>query len=286
MLATLNSRGFRPVRSGQNCGKTVGKHACRIVGMTLLLAGLELPLGADPTPANPPPNQDAFARQAEAAYKEAKKRFQAEPNNEQAEWQFGRACFDWADFATSKTERARIAQEGIDACRRLVDTDTGSALGHYYLGMNLGQLARTKTLGALKIVPQMEEEFKAALGLDPTLDYGGSDRNLGLLYLNTPGWPTSIGSKSKARLHFQSALKLSPGYPENLLNMIEAELKWGDHNDALRESKSLDEIWPAAQKQFAGPHWAPSWLDWEQRREELRKKLHATDRVLETPRMR
>ena len=35
-----------------------------------------------------------------------------------AAWQFGRACFDLAEFATNNTERASLAEQGIAACRQ------------------------------------------------------------------------------------------------------------------------------------------------------------------------
>jgi len=228
----------------------------------------------------------AFSRQAEAAYKDARKRVQAEPDNSEAEWQFGRTCFDWADYANSNAERAKIAEEGISACRKVVDRDIQSAPGHYYLALNLGQLARTKMLGALKIVEQMEAEYKLALSLDPKFDYAGADRGLGLLYYDAPGWPTSIGSKTKAHLHLQRALTTSPDYPENYLNLIEADFKWGDRNGALRELKALDGLWPSAKQRFIGDAWASSWADWEKRREELQKKASETPKVLESPRMK
>jgi hypothetical protein len=61
-----------------------------------------------------------------------------------AAWQFGRACFDLAEFATNNTERASLAEQGIAACRQAMARESNSAPAHYYLGMNLGQLAETK----------------------------------------------------------------------------------------------------------------------------------------------
>ena len=45
--------------------------------------------------------------------------------------------------------------------------------GHYYLAMNLGQLARTEMIGALKIVKEMENEFEIAADIDPRFDHAG-----------------------------------------------------------------------------------------------------------------
>ena len=93
-------------------------------------------------------NQSAslFAHRAQTNYLEMRKQFQSAPKDDEAAWQFGRACFDWAEFARDDDERERIANEGIAACRQVIARSPSSVAGHYYLGMNLGQLARTKTL--------------------------------------------------------------------------------------------------------------------------------------------
>jgi hypothetical protein len=220
-------------------------------------------------------NANVFAARAAKAYNDAKTRLAAHPADNEAAWQFGRACYDWADYATSSRQREQVAKEGIAACQEVIDRNPTSALGYYYLAMDSGQLARTKSLGALKIVSQMELNFKTALRLDANLDYAGPDRNLGLLYHQAPGWPLSLGSKTKARQHLQAALNRSPGYPENILNLAEAEMQWGEKADVLRHLRILDELWPTAKIKFAGEAWESSWVDWTDRREDLRKKLNA-----------
>jgi hypothetical protein len=215
----------------------------------------------------------AFAKHAEKAFKDAKEKLAAEPAKAEALQDFGRVCYDWADYSTTKSQRADIANQGIDACRKLVALDAKSVGGHYYLAMNCGQLAQTKTLGALKLVSQMETEFKTALSLDAKFDYAGPDRNLGLLYWQAPGWPTSIGSNAKARTHLTAALKAAPEYPENVLNLIEAELKWGDKPGVARDLKTLNENWDAAKKKLTGEDWAASWADWEKRKAAAEKKI-------------
>ncbi len=214
----------------------------------------------------------SFAQRAERNYQEARKRFQTSTNDDEASWQFGRACFDWAEFAKNDSQRESIADEGIAACRPLTARNPKSAPGHYFLAMNLGQLAQTKTLGALRLVDEMEREFKAARDLDPKFDYAGPDRSLGLLYFEAPGWPASIGSKSKARQHLQHAAQLAPGYPENHLCLLEAYLKWGDKKNLARELKITEELLPQARKEFTGEAWAQGWVDWEKRWKHVREK--------------
>lgn len=217
--------------------------------------------------------QTNFARQAQAHFEAAQKKLAASPADAEAAWRLGQASFDWAEYATSKAQRASIAGIGAAACRELLQRTPDSAAGHYYLGMNLAQIARTKRLSALSVVEEMEKEFTAALGLDPKFDFAGADRNLGLLYHDAPGWPISVGSKSKAAERLTAAVKLAPGYPENLLNLAEARLDWGEPVEAEKELKNLLGIWPAAKKQFTGMEWEASWVDWEKRRKELEKQL-------------
>jgi tetratricopeptide (TPR) repeat protein len=213
-----------------------------------------------------------FAQCAERKFQEARKSFQTKPNDAEAIRQFGRACFDWAEFAKNDEQRETIAREGIAACRQLIARNPKSAPGHHYLAMNLGQLARTKTLGALRIVDEMEREFKEALELEAKFDHAGPDRCLGLLYFEAPGWPASIGSKAEARQHLQRAAQLAPGYPENHLCLLEAYLKWRDKKNLPRELKLTEELLPQARKEFTGEAWAQSWADWDKRWKKIREK--------------
>lgn len=204
----------------------------------------------------------------QAVFVAARARFEREPTNHVAAWEFARAGFDRAEFATNDTERAAIAVACIDACRKLIARDPKSVPGHYYLGMNLGQLARTKLLGALRIVDEMEREFKAAAALDERFAHAGPHRYLGSLYYEAPVIG-SIGSRTKARKHLERAVELAPDYPENRLNLAEAFLKWREKNLLRRELEALDKLWPTAQKSLAGDEWEGAWADWQRRKDKL-----------------
>ena len=223
-----------------------------------------------------------FEARARKAYWDAKTKFNSDPKNAEAGWQFARTCFDVADFAANSTERADLAEQGISACREVIALNPQSAAAHYYLGMNFGQLAQTKGLAALKIVNQMEREFNIARQADEDFDQAGPDRNLGLLYRDAPSFG-SIGSRSKARQHLTRAVELAPDFPENRLNLAESCLKWNDRNGAIREVKALEEAWPRARETFAGDEWTPSWLDWKKRLQNLKKKLEEASKALESP---
>jgi hypothetical protein len=218
--------------------------------------------------------KSVFARRAEAEFHRAQTQFQSHTNEPAAAWQFARACYDFNDFATNNAGRAELASRGIAACRQLLTRESNSAPGHYYLAIELGQLADTRrNLAAIKMVREIEREFKMAGDLDEHFDYAGPARCLGLLYRDAPGWPMSIGSRHKAREWLEQTVKLAPDYPENHLNLVESRLQWNDRSGAQRELKTLDALWPDAQKVLAGEAWERSWNDWSTRRDAARKKL-------------
>jgi tetratricopeptide (TPR) repeat protein len=228
-------------------------------------------------------DEAAFTERTRRALIESRKQFHSNSNNVEAAWRFARACFDLADVAETDDLRADWAEQGIAVCRQLIARQPNLVGAQYYLGMNLGQLARTKTLGALRIVDEMERIFKKTRELDERFDYAGSDRNLGLLYLQAPSIG-SIGNRTKARQHLRRAVELAPEDPGNRLNLIDAYLKWGDRNNARRELQALEERLPAMRAQFVGEDWARNWKDWERRLAAVRKKLQDQPKVLESPR--
>jgi tetratricopeptide (TPR) repeat protein len=217
-----------------------------------------------------------FAARAGAEFQRARTQLQSDANNSTNAWQFARAAFDFAEFSTNDTQRADLANQGIAACRALVAREPKTAAGHYYLAMNLGQLARTELIGALALVKEMEHEFKMAAELDARLDYAGPERNLGLLYREAPGWPASIGNQPNARSFSEQAVRLAPDYPENHLDLIESYLKWNQPDDAKKEMNALNSLWPVARTNFTGEKWESNWADWSARRDDARKQLDAS----------
>jgi len=227
--------------------------------------------------------EDAAAGSApQRAFELAKQERERHPDDPEAAWHFARATFDLADTATQSSDRAEIAQQGISACTEALVKAPDSAPLHYYLALNQGQLARTRSLGALKLVDQMEIEFTKAIALNASFDYAGPERSIGLLYRDAPAW-ASIGNRTKARQHLQRAIQLEPEYPENRLILIETALKWGDRKGARQELKLLEDSWHHAHARYEGPAWARSWSDWEARLDKIKKTLDETPR-LEAPR--
>ena len=246
-----------------------------------LCLGLVCPAALGQTTADPGERLTRYYREL---YTESKKRFETETNSVEAAWTFAQACFDWADLAAANdAARAEVAQHGISAARRAIALDERCAPAHHYLGLNLGQLARTKMLGALKLLGEMEAAWKKSISLDPNFKFAGAYRSLGMLYRDAPGWPTSLGDRSKARFHLKKAVELAPAYPENQLVLIETYLSWGEKKNAAPLITGLDKILEAARQQLTGDDWALSWGDWEERWKKIKNKYSIT--AARSPRM-
>lgn len=257
-----------------------------VVGLAIMAGSTakELAAQTEPTkrPASSLTTQADFAAYARRNFYKAQAIHNKQGHDPTNSWEFARACFDLAEFSTSNSERAEIAEQGIKASREALAANPESAPAHYYLGMNLGELAQTKGLGALSLVGEMEREFLAAQRLDEKFDHAGPNRNLGLLYRDAPSW-ASVGNKTKARRFLQAATDLAPDYPENRLNEVETFLKWADRNSARRELKKLEEILPKARDDLAGDAWAAAWADWDKRIATAKKKLEDGSKTIESP---
>src|SRR4051812_39843382 len=68
----------------------------------------------------------ALAR-AQQAYSQAHSNYLAAPGDTKAATAFARACFELADIATDKGQRAAVAQEGIGASRLASQNDPNNA---------------------------------------------------------------------------------------------------------------------------------------------------------------
>ena len=223
-----------------------------------------------------PASERNFAARYERLFSEGRAAWAATPTNSTAGWRFARAAFDWAEFATNQTQKISIARPGIAAARASISLQPRTAAAHYYLALNLGQLAdATRSLGGLKLVSEMERELKTACELEAAFDYAGPDRSLGMLYRDAPGWPVSVGSRAKARQHLERACVLNSAYPDNQLSLLEGLLKWGQQKNVLEKLKPTAALLATARQQLTGEEWAASWADWDRRWRDLQTKAGA-----------
>lgn len=238
--------------------------------LSALLACFLFPL-LRPNAEESPGTAQRFADYYREAFQKAMEQWRKDPAEVEAGWKLGKAAFDWAEFARNKEEREERAEIGITACKAALKQDARSVEAHYYLGMNQGQLARTKLLGGLKLVRQMETHFLKCLELNEKYDRGGAHRCLGLLYRDAPGWPASIGDHDKAKRHLRKAVSLCPEYPGNHIQLLESCLKMKEEKAFLQAYPAAADAIEKARNHFTGQKWASSWAEWNADWAELKK---------------
>lgn len=209
----------------------------------------------------------------QSIYKTKKDTYNQSKTNSRCALDFAKACFEFAEFATNKTQRAELANEGIEAAKNILQVEPDNGEAHYWLAMNLAQLSRTKGWSALKIVKEMEHEYLRAIELIPSVEYAGPHRLLGLLYRDAPGWPISIGSKQKSKYHLEQAVKLAPEFPDNQIFLIESYLQWGEKSAAVAQYKKALPLIEKARNTFTNEYWNASWADWTASLKKLSDKL-------------
>lgn len=220
-----------------------------------------------------------FAARAEHDFDSAIESWRHNRSSATSAVEVARSAFLFAEFATRDSQREEIARRGMEAAREVISRDPNSSAAHYWLAMNLGQLARTKTLGALPLVKDIARELLHARDLDEHTDYAGPDRSLGLLYRDAPGWPTSIGDKGRARAHLLQAAKLHPEFPENQLCLLETYEKWGERDRFDQQLKTTERMINDAHAKFTGDEWAFNWSDWEKRLAAMKAKATKVGRT-------
>lgn len=196
------------------------------------------------------PDAESIKMASEKVYDAALIRFESEGSSTEDAWQLARVAFDYGEHLDPSDLKESVAKQGIAAGRACIQQSADLAEGHYYLALNLGQLARCRRLGALKLVREMEKAILKARELNASLDFAGPDRCLGRLYLQAPGWPASVGSSRKAMEHLIEALRIHPEYSGNALQLVHACLEMNRPEEAehyflmTRETtKQMDRNW-------------------------------------------
>ena len=190
----------------------------------------------------------------------------ANPLSYELLWRGARACAWLTDEFTDKDRRGSWAQKGVDYAKRAVAIDTHRVEGYYYLGINLGQSATTKTVGAYMMVPRVLKAGESALKIDEKFDHAGPGRLIGNVYAKAPPWPASVGDVEDGIKYLKRAVEVAPDYPQNHLH----------YGDALVSNNQYDE----AQKQYqmvidaqVPPEWAHRAEGWRREAQVGLKKI-------------
>jgi hypothetical protein len=147
-------------------------------------------------------------------------------------WRGARACAWLADELTEPKQRDQFAQHGMQYAKAAVAVEPKRVEGNYYLGINTGLSAQTKTLRAYPMVPKVRDAAQAAVRANEMFDHAGPLRLLGSVFTKAPPWPASIGDVEEGEKFLARAVQLAPDYPHNHLLFGDALVANGKSGDA------------------------------------------------------
>jgi hypothetical protein len=159
----------------------------------------------------------------------------SDPRSYELLWRGARACAWLTEEFTDKLRRGSFAQKGVDYAKLAIAANDKRVEGHYYLGINLGQSATTKTVGAYFMVKRVLTAANDALKLDEHFDHAGPARLVGTVYAKAPPWPASVGDVEEGIKFLKRAVETDAAFPQNHLHYGDALVADGKLNEAEHE---------------------------------------------------
>lgn len=146
-----------------------------------------------------------------------------------------RLCFIIGQLG-NREESEGYFEKGRSYAEILCRREPSGVAGHYWFAMNTAGLAGVGGAGrALRLIPDIVDELKAAAAIDGSYDQGGPHRVLGRIYCEAPCWPLSEGNMEESLRHLLLAVQLAPDNITNHLYLAQTLLKLGRFEEADRE---------------------------------------------------
>lgn len=153
-------------------------------------------------------------------------------------WRLCRARFFLGQEARDTSEARSHHLAGVDAGRSAVRVSRERVEGHFWLGVNLALLAQLeKPFGALRAALDARRALKRAAEIDPAYHGAGPLRVLARLESKLPR--LLGGGKSRARAHFEEAIRLAPSNTVTRIYFAELLLEGGDPESARAQLEAL-----------------------------------------------
>lgn len=165
-------------------------------------------------------------------------------------WEIARALSYKYENTSSRSERLNIARKGIEFAEKCIKETPDEPACYYYRAVNTGLYYKSKVVGYQSGIKQMIEDCNKIIELEPSFEYGGAYRMLGMIYTELPHTsvrPDSIVKDTdKAIEYLRTATKIAPDYPENYIALSKAYLEakeMKESSSALKRAKNLLPNW-------------------------------------------
>ncbi len=130
-------------------------------------------------------------------------------------------------------ERENYFEQGVTHGKEAITLNPRALYGNFWYASNLGMLGICRgIMSSLRSVDPMKQAMELVLKSNERFFFAGPHRALGRLYHQAPGWPLSVGSKSKAADHLERSVALAPEFLHNHLFLAELYLDTGEKKKA------------------------------------------------------
>lgn len=161
-----------------------------------------------------------------------------DPANYEVNWRLAKFSYYLAAHAADKSERDAALRQGSEAGKAAIRARPGEPGGHFWLGANLGERARSQgALKALTLVDDIRREMAAVIKSDEGYQNGSAYMVLGQVDLSLPGFLG--GDKKRAVEQLERGLRYGEGNAFLRLRLAEAYLAVRRKEDAREQVRAI-----------------------------------------------
>lgn len=163
---------------------------------------------------------------------------QLDPGRYDVNWRLAKYSYYLAAHTGDKAARKAAIRQGIAAGERAVQAQPERPEGHFWLGANLGERARTQgALRALGTVGDVRREMEAVLKIDEGYQNGSAFMVLAQIDLELPGFVG--GDKKRAVERLERGLAYGKQNAFLRLRLAEAYLAVKNKQEARRQIEAI-----------------------------------------------
>ncbi|MDX1960759.1 MAG: hypothetical protein SFU98_19460 [Leptospiraceae bacterium] len=131
-------------------------------------------------------------------------------------------------------------EHGVNYGKEAISINPKAIYGNYWYASNVGMLGLCRgMMASLASIDPMKKGYEIVLKENEGFFFGGPHRALGRLYHMAPGWPISVGNKTKALTHLERSVELGPEFFNNRLFLAELYIDIGQKHKAKEQLEWL-----------------------------------------------
>ena len=123
-------------------------------------------------------------------------------------WRMAKFSYYLGAHSSDEAEQDKAFRDGISAGKLAVESQSGKADGHFWLGANYGGSAQISTLAGLAQIEDIKREMETVLKIDERYQGGSAYMVLGQVYQQSPR--ILGGDTQKAIEYFEKGLRIAP----------------------------------------------------------------------------